>query len=393
MRIENRKIAELVPYERNARTHSEEQIRQIADSMKTFGWTNPVLVDGANGVIAGHGRLMAARLLGMTEVPCIELSHLSERERRAYILADNRLALNAGWDADLLALELADLAEFDPVGLLGFSTDELDAILNPGNGGQSEADEVPEPPIVPISEAGDSTATADVARLMAGKQADAAWTDPPYNVAYEGAAGKIENDDMDDGAFAAFLAAAFQSAFEALRPGAPIYVAHADTEGLVFRKSFVEAGFKLSSCLVWRKNALVLGRSDYQWQHEPVLYGWKPGAAHSWYGGRDKTTVFDINKPARNGEHPTMKPVELVVAMLENSTKPGDVVLDLFGGSGTTMIACEKLGRHARLVELDPKFVDVIVKRWQDFTGKEAILEETGCSFRDMALLRKREAA
>lgn len=442
-RIEMVSPARLAPYARNARTHSADQIGQIVASIVEFGFTNPILVDGEFGIIAGHGRLQAALRLEMERVPVIVLDHLSDAQRRALIIADNKIAENAGWDEDLLKQELAALRlEAFDLDLLGFSGSELDALLEdvdldgtppPSLG---DPDFVPEPPKAnPISRrgdvwilgghrvmCGDSTSAAEVERLCLGDQVDAVWTDPPYNVNYEGTAGKIQNDNMESGEFRKFLCAAFSAAFGSMRAGAPIYVAHADTEGLNFRAAFRDAGLKLSGCLIWVKPSLVLGRSDYQWRHEPILYGWKPGAAHSWFGGRNKTTVFegarepvrlmpdgtvqiDIGgqlvvvrgeglsieaeessiirheKPAKNGEHPTMKPVGLILEMLENSTERGAKVLDLFGGSGSTLIACHKAGRVARLMELDEKFADVIVERWQTYTGLEARRERDGVTF------------
>lgn len=433
----------LAPYARNARTHSSEQVAQIAASMVEFGFTNPILVDGEYGIIAGHGRLMAAQRLELAEVPVIMLGHLSDAQRRALIIADNKIAENAGWDEALLKQELAALRlEAFDLEVLGFSESELDQLLAdvdledtppPALG---DPDFVPEPPKAnPVSRrgdvwvmgphrmmCGDSTSPAEVERLCLGDPVDAVWTDPPYNVNYEGAAGKIQNDNMESSAFRKFLCEAFSAAFGVMRAGAPIYVAHADTEGLNFRAAFRDAGLKLSGCLVWVKPSLVLGRSDYQWRHEPILYGWKPGAAHSWFGGRNKTTVMEgarepvrimpdgtvqidvagqvivvsgenlsletfdgsvirHEKPARNGEHPTMKPVGLILDMLENSTERGAKVLDLFGGSGSTLIACHKAGRVARLMELDEKFADVIVERWQTYTGLEARRERDGVTF------------
>jgi DNA modification methylase len=427
----------LAPYARNSRTHSAAQVQQIAASIREFGFTNPVLIDHEAGIIAGHGRVLAARRLKMETVPCIRLSHLSESQRRAYVIADNKIALNAGWDDELLALELGSLKEagFD-LGLTGFSGDELTLLLGDIEAeGLTEDDAAPDPAsdrhVSRLGDiwllgdhrlmCGDSTILDQVEALCAGALMDCCWTDPPYNVAYEAKAGKIANDDMADDAFKAFLLDAFGSAWAVMREGAPIYVAHADTEGLNFRGAFAAAGFKLSGCLVWVKNALVLGRSDYQWRHEPILYGWKRGAAHQWFGGRAKTTVMQAadmpisvgadgsvlienggatirisgenlhveelvssviraEKPRRSAVHPTMKPVGLVLGMLKNSSQRGDLVLDLFGGSGTTLIACEKIGRQARLMEFDPRFADVIVKRWQDFSGREASLEG-GLSF------------
>ncbi len=441
-KVERWSIDRLVPYARNARTHSDEQVAQIAASIKEWGWTTPVLADPDGQIIAGHGRVMAARKLGLQEVPVMVADGWTDAQKRAYVLADNKLALNAGWDEELLKLELADLGAigFD-VDLVGFSEAEIAALFasNEGNQGLTDPDEVPDlaPPVslpgdvwvlgVHRIGCGDSTVLDDVEQMMSGLLADACWTDPPYNVNYESKlAGKIKNDSMADEKFRAFLRDAFVTGFTVMKPGAPIYVAHADTEGLNFRASFKEAGFKISGCLVWAKDSLVLGRSDYQWQHEPILYGWKPGAAHRWYGGRKQTTLMQLGgsvftqnedgsitariggesivisgenlvakpsestiirceKPKRSAEHPTMKPVELISKMLRNSTREGDVVLDLFGGSGSTLIACEMLGRQARLMELDPRFVDVIVKRWQDFTGRKATLESDGRTFEEVA--------
>jgi len=446
IQVEQRRVDDLIPYARNSRTHSDAQVAQIAASIQEFGWTNPVLIDGDGGLIAGHGRLLAARKLGLVEVPCIALGHLSETQKRALIIADNKLALNAGWDDAMLALEIGELAEsgFD-LGLMGFSDAEISALSADKTEGLTHPDEAPDLPDVPLSEmgdvwilgghrliVGDSTIHTDVEGAMGGVMADCLWTDPPYKVNYEGSAGKIKNDNMKDEAFREFLSQAFTSAFTVMKPGAPAYIAHADTEGLNFRGAFSDCGFKISGCLIWRKNSLVLGRSDYQWQHEPVLYGWKPGAAHRWYGGRKNTTllefggdlvtdngdgtltlrmgsesavisgealtlhrveptVFSVEKPKRSSAHPTMKPVELITRMLRNSTREGDVVLDLFGGSGSTLIACEMLGRFCRIVEFDPKFADVIVRRWQDFTGREAV-NERGHKFNDLGHPQMRAA-
>lgn len=440
--IEMLPIEGLVPYANNSRTHSDEQVAQVAASIKEFGFTNPVLVDKDNMIIAGHGRVKAAMRLGITEVPCIRLDHLNDFQKKAYIIADNKLAMNAGWDDELLRLELGELlAEGFDVKLTGFSDDEIKNITlgadDVDEQGNTDDDEVPGFSNKNISVygdvwvlgdhrvmCGDSTLIDDVEKLCAGVDVDCCWTDPPYNVNYESKAGKIQNDNMEDAAFRQFLRDAFVSAFAVMRTGAPMYIAHSDTEGYNFRGAFIDAGFKLSGCLVWVKPALVLGRSDYQWRHEPILYGWKPGSAHSWYGGRKNTTVFDakdvpfivmedgsvqieigentlrisgeslqveeivgsivrIEKPKRSAEHPTMKPVDLILRQLKNSSRRGDVVLDLFGGSGSTMIACQKTNRKARIMEFDPKYCDVIITRWQDFTGKEAIHED-GRKFNDL---------
>ena len=397
-RIELWPLERLRPYERNARTHSAEQVAQIAASIVEFGFTNPVLVDSHDGIIAGHGRLMAASELGLKTVPVVVLDHLSERQRKAYILADNQLALNAGWDTDLLRAELQDLAEQDfDLSLIGFSDDELADLLPdveelPPEDADDEA--VPEAPAEPVSKpgdvwllgkhrvmCGDSTAITEVERLMAGGKADLLLTDPPYNVAYEGKTAEaltIQNDSMSDDDFRQFLRDVYSTADSVMNPGAVFYIWHADSEGYNFRGAAHDVGWQVRQCLIWNKNSLVMGRQDYHWKHEPCLYGWKEGAAHYWGSDRSQTTVLDFNRPSRNGEHPTMKPVELFQYQVENSSKRKGVVLDLFGGLGTTAIACEKTGRHARLMELDPRYCDVIVKRWQAFTGKRATLEATG---------------
>lgn len=422
----------LIPYAMNSRTHSDAQVAQLAASIREFGFTNPVLVDEANNLIAGHGRVLAARKLGLDAVPAIVVTGLDDRKRRALIIADNKLALNAGWDEEILRVELADLAG-DFGELMGFSEDELTSILQAGDEptveGAIEDDDVPEVPENPVTVpgdiwilgrhrlmCGDSTSIEHVEQLAAGKQVDLVWTDPPYNVAYEGGTGlTIKNDDMGDGQFRQFLTDAFVAAYAVTKAGGPIYIAHADIEGINFRLAMKDAGWDQKQTLIWVKQSLVLGRQDYQWQHEPILYGWKPGAAHCWYGFRDKTTVIDDDvdekklskdelvkvirdmrngqlttviredKPHRNDVHPTMKPVALVEHMVLNSSQARDAVLDLFGGSGSTLIACEKTNRNARLMELDPKYCDVIVKRWQDFTGKQATLEATGQTFADVA--------
>lgn len=433
--MQRRPLAELIPYARNARTHSEEQIAQIAASMREWGWTNPVLVDEEGGIIAGHGRVSAARLLGWPEAPVMVATGWSEAQKRAYVLADNKLALNAGWDKELLRSELDGLrADGVDLGLVGFGTDdllELFGVVRPGN----DPDAAPALAATAVSNVGDvwilgahrlSVGDAcDVGvydRLLEGALADVVWTDPPYNVAYQAKAGTIHNDDLSDGAFAEFLQAAYGALWAAMKPGAAVYVAHADTEGLNFRRAFRDAGFKLSGCIIWRKDALVLGRSDYQWQHEPILYGWKPGSAHRWYGGRKQTTVMELGdgspftqladgrwqvqvgewtlvvegeakveemvtsvmrepRPKRSELHPTMKPTALIERMLKHSARPGDVVLDPFGGSGSTLIAADRMGMSARLIEIDPLYADVIVRRWQDYTGRRATLAADGRAF------------
>lgn len=391
MEIKQVKIEALIPYARNARTHSDEQIAQIAGSIKEFGWTNPILVDGAKGIIAGHGRLAAARKLGMTEVPVIELAHLSETQKKALILADNKLSLNAGWDNEMLAVELKELElEGFDLELTGFDPDEISA-LTPVEvtEGLTDEDAAPEPPAEPITKlgdiwilgkhrlmCGDSTSIDALERLCNGQLVDMWLTDPPYNVAYEGGTGlTIKNDDMEDSEFRQFLRDSYIAADAVMKPGAVFYIWHADSEGYNFRGAAKDANWQVRQCLIWKKSSLVMGRQDYHWKHEPCLYGWKEGAGHLWAADRKQTTILEFDKPSKNGEHPTMKPVALFEYQMLNNTKGGDIVLDSFGGSGTTLIAAEKNGRIARLMELDPKYCDVIVKRWEEFTGKKAELE------------------
>lgn len=400
----------MIPYARNSRTHSDAQVAQIAASIREFGFTNPVLIDGENGIIAGHGRVLAARKLGLDAVPCIELAHLTEAQKRAYVIADNKLALNAGWDDAMLAVELQELGDlgFD-LDLTGFSADEIEALMPEEVApGLTDEDAVPEVQDEPVSKpgdvwllgkhrvmCGDSTSVTDLDRLTSGQMVDMWLTDPPYNVAYEGktkAALKIRNDAMADEQFRQFLRDAYVAADTVMKPGAVFYIWHADSEAYNFRGAAVDAGWTVRQCLIWRKQTLVIGRQDYHWRHEPCLYGWKEGAAHLWASDRKQTTVLEFDRPSRSGEHPTMKPVALFEYQLLNNTKGGDIVLDSFGGSGTTLIAAEKNGRVARLMELDPKYVDVIVRRWQEFTGKAATLEADGRTFGDVAAGRVTEA-
>ena len=385
-------VETLVPYVNNARTHSDEQVAQIAASIKEFGWTSPLLVDGENGILAGHGRLAAARKLGITEVPVIELSHLSAQQKKAYILADNRLALNAGWDEELLKLELSALAELDfDLDLIGFTDKELDALLGADeSAGLTDDDAVPEVPVEPVSKpgdlyilghhrvmCGDSTVLSDVEKLMDGQLADMSFMDPPYNVDYgnnakdkmRGKDRRIMNDALGDG-FYQFLYDACVNLL--LVTKGACYVAMSSSELHTLQRAWVDAGGKWSTFIIWAKNTFTLGRADYQRQYEPILYGWRDGSDHFWCGDRDQSDVWNFNKPVKNDLHPTMKPVELVERAIRNSSKTRDIVIDLFGGSGSTLIAAEKAGRQARLMELDPKYVDVIVKRWEDFTGQKA---------------------
>lgn len=389
-RYENVKIEKLIPYENNARTHSEEQVEKIARSIEEFGFINPVLIDSEYGIIAGHGRVLGATKLGMTEVPCLFIEDLTEAQKRAYILADNKLALDAGWDEELLKIELEELQNMNfNIELAGFSFEELEA-LNPIQLEAEEDDFDVTPPEKPKSKlgdiyqlgrhrlmCGDSTSVEDVEKLMDGTRVDLLLTDPPYNVAYEGKTKEaltIENDNMDNDNFRDFLRSAFYSADNVMKEGAVFYIWHADSEGYNFRGACFDIGWKVRQYLIWSKNSMVMGRQDYHWQHEPCLYGWKDGASHLWASDRKQTTILNFDRPSRNAEHPTMKPVPLFDYQIKNNTKKEDVVLDLFGGSGTTLIACEQNGRNAYLMELDPRYVDVIINRWETFTGKKAVL-------------------
>jgi len=395
MKIEQREVNSLIPYINNSRKHSDEQVAQIAASIKEFGWTNPILIDGDNGLIAGHGRLMAARKLGMNKVPTIELAHLSENQKKALIIADNKLALNADWDTELLMIELSELDGDDyDLSVMGFDQDELDALLNPiePTTGLTDEDAVPDVPEEPKTKlgdiyilgnhrlmCGDSCSITDMEKLSNDRKVDMWLTDPPYNVAYEGKtkdALTIQNDSMSNDGFRQFLRDAYVTADTVMKPGAVFYIWHADSEGYNFRGAAFDAGWKVRQCLIWKKSTMVMGRQDYHWKHEPCLYGWKEGAGHLWATDRKQTTILEFDKPSRNGEHPTMKPVALFEYQMLNNTKGGDIILDSFGGSGTTLLAAEKNGRIAYVMELDPKYCDVIVKRWEDFTGKKAKLWE-----------------
>jgi DNA modification methylase len=397
--IEHRPVDALIPYARNARTHSDAQVAQIAASIREFGWTNPVLVDGENGLIAGHGRLLAARKLGLASVPVIELSGLSEAQKRAYVLADNKLALNAGWDESLLALEVTDLGDlgFD-LRLAGFADIEVDRLidLHQSGGAPRFPDEAPAPPVTAVTRpgdlwllgehrllCGDATKAEDLARVLDGGLADMVFTDPPYNVAYEGKTAsrmRIANDDLGTG-FRAFLDEACSSMLPVTK-GA-LYVCMSSAELGTLKAAFEAAGGHWSTTIIWSKNAFTLGRSDYQRQYEPILYGWPKGSEHFWCGARDQGDVWEHPRPAKNDLHPTMKPIGLVERAIRNSSKTRDTVLDPFAGSGTTLMAAEATGRRAALVELDPRYCDVVVRRWQDGTGKTACRED-GTSFSDV---------
>lgn len=456
-----RGVDELLPYANNSRTHDEAQIEALAKVIKNAGWTNPCLVaDGE--ILAGHGRIMAAKKLGLKRVPCIDLSHLSEADRRALIISDNQLAIRAGWDLEMLKLETDWLqAQGYDLELTGFDKDSLDELLGEmdgaggpgGAGGEGEGrgdpEIVPDVPAVPVSRPGDqwiigdhvvrcgsSLDPADWSRLMGGEQAQCVWTDPPFNVAIgdknasldkalggnRKRSGAIESDKMSDSAFYDFLLSMYRCVLDVMEPGAPIYVAHPEVEAINFRVAFRDAGFKQQGTVIWNKNNFVIGRFDHQPRTETIIYGWKPGAAHKWYGGRKNTNVLDLGednpfhktadgrwaiaigdrvmvingdveieshpsdmihepKPQRSDLHPTMKPVNLINRQLKNSARKGDVVVDAFGGSGSTMLAAHQLGMKARLMELDPKFVDVIARRMWAFAGIRPVHAVTGEPF------------
>lgn len=405
LKVEYRPLDGLIPYANNARTHSDEQIAEIAASIAEFGFVNPILLDEGGVIIAGHGRLLAARNLGMSEVPTIQLAHLSETQRKALIIADNRIALNAGWDEDLLKLELEALQmdDFD-LEVLGFDPAEIDDLLFGEDDAEEEEEDIPELPKEPITKpgdvwicgdhcvlCGDATVVTDIEKLMDGQLADMVFTDPPYNVDYGNTAkdkqrkakGKsggrtIMNDNLGE-AFEQFLYDAITNMLMVTKGS--LYICMSSSELHTLQRAFVTAGGKWSTFIVWAKNTFTLGRADYQRQYEPILYGWKEGNDRYWCGARDQGDVWFVNKPRVNDLHPTMKPVELVERAIKNSSKSKDIVLDPFGGSGSTLIACERLGRQCRTSELDPKYVDVIVKRWEEMTKKKACHAETGQAF------------
>lgn len=397
-----RPVDRLIGYARNARTHSDEQVAQIAASIAEFGWTNPVLVGSDGVVIAGHARLQAARKLGLKEVPVIVLDHLSEAQRRALIIADNRLAQNAGWDEDMLRVELQALQgdAFD-LDLLGFEDEELDDLLKDPveeTEGQTEDDAGQEAREAAISKpgdvrllgrhrllCGDATEFSAYEMVLGGDLADLVFCDPPYNVAYTGGSKidrtqnrQIENDALGDG-FEEFLRDSLANILAASK-GA-IYVCMSSSEIDRLKRIFQACGGHWSTFIIWAKDRFTLGTADYQRQFEPILYGWREGGKHFWCGARNQGDVWPLKRLHKCDLHPTMKPVELVERAIENSSKNGDVVLDPFGGSGTTVIACEKTGRRGRAIELDARYCDVIVRRWQEFTGKRATLESTGAVF------------
>ena len=380
-------VKKLVPYVNNARTHSPEQLAKLRSSLREFGFINPVIIDRDLNVIAGHGRIAAAKEEGITEVPCVFVDYLTEAQKKAYILADNRMALDAGWDEELLRIEIESLqgADFD-VSLTGFGEDEI-ADLFAGDSEKDVKDDdfdlsaalekaafVEQGDIWTVGRhrlmCGDATSAEDVATLMDGKKANLIVTDPPYNVAFKSGSGlSIQNDSMENGEFYTFLYNSFQNMAAHLERGGAAYVFHADTEGLNFRKAFVDAGFHLAGVCIWVKNSLVLGRSDYQWQHEPVLYGFLKNGKHPWYSDRKQTTIWNYDKPKRNKNHPTSKPLDLLGYPISNSSQENAIVIDTFGGSGSTMMACEQTNRICHMMELDEKYASVILRRYVEDTG------------------------
>lgn len=434
MEIKMIPLGEINPYINNPRKNAA-AVEKVAMSIEEFGFKVPVIIDRDGVIVAGHTRVKAAEHLGMNEVPCIIADDLSEEQVKAFRLADNKVAEFAEWDMDLLISELADVRDL----YTGFDVAEIEELLNETTAASVEETAAPDPPENPITKRGDiwlmgkhrlmcadCTSEADVRRLMGDVEADACFTDPPYNVDYSGGTSeklKILNDNMSGDKFYQFLLDAFTNMYNVMKPGAAIYICHADSEGAAFRGAMVASGFLFKQCLVWAKNALVLGRQDYQWQHEPILYGWKQGAAHRWYGGRKQTTllrsndcvtvtetsdgganisisiglsnitlkvpryevvaddasenlsVWQVQKPTKNEEHPTMKPIKLCARGVQNNTLAGDVVIDFFGGSGSTLMACEQLGRICYTMELDERYCDVIKERWEAYTGQAAVLE------------------
>src|SRR5574344_1339803 len=386
-KLEKVHIDKLVPYARNARTHSKEQIAQLRSSLREFGFVSPVIIDSDYNIIAGHGRVAAAKDEGYKTVPCVFAENLTEAQKRAYILADNRLAMNAGWDEEMLSVELSDLLDsaFD-LSLLGFGADELEKLLDGGADKDVKDDDfdltaalekasfVERGDIWTVGKhrlmCGDATSADDVNLLMDGKSANLILTDPPYGVSFKASDGlTIENDSLKGEEFYNFLLAAFKNMTDHLEKGGAAYCFHSDAEGLTFRKAFIDAGFHLAGVCIWVKNSLVLGRSDYQWQHEPILYGFLQNGKHPWYSDRKQTTIWNYDKPKKNSNHPTSKPLDLLGYPIQNSAQQNSVVIDTFGGSRSTLMACEQLNRICYMMELDPKYASVILRRYVEDTN------------------------
>lgn len=381
-------VSKLIPYVNNARTHSAEQVMKLRSSLREFGFINPVIIDREFNVIAGHGRILAAKEEGLLEVPCVFVDYLTEAQKKAYILADNRMAMDAGWDEELLRIEIEALQgeDFD-IGLTGFDESEIADLFGSDDTSGVKDDDydlsaalekaafVKRGDIWTVGRhrlmCGDATSSEDVAALMDGKKANLIITDPPYNVAFESSDGlSIKNDKMANDKFYEFLLSAFKNMAEHLEKGGSAYVFHADTEGLNFRKAFMDAGFHLSGCCIWVKNSLVLGRSDYQWQHEPVLYGFLQNGKHYWSknAGRSQTTIWNFDKPKKNKNHPTSKPLDLLAYPIGNSSQENAIVIDTFGGSGSTLMTCEQTNRVCHTMELDEKYASVILRRYVEDT-------------------------
>lgn len=380
-------VSKLVPYVNNARTHSPEQVMKLRSSLREFGFINPIIIDRDYGIIAGHGRILAAKEEGITEVPCVFVDYLTEAQKKAYILADNRMAMDAGWDEELLRVEIEALqGEAFDVSLTGFDEMELADLFKDGSDSGAEDDDydlsaalekaafVERGDIWTVGRhrlmCGDATSAEDVAALMDDRKANLILTDPPYGVSFKSSSGlTIQNDSMKNEEFYNFLLSAFENMADHLEKGGAAYVFHADTEGLNFRRAFIDAGFHLAGCCIWVKDSLVLGRSDYQWQHEPVLYGFMQNGKHPWYYDRKQTTIWNFAKPKRNANHPTSKPLDLLGYPIGNSTQENAIVIDTFGGSGSTLMACEQINRTCCTMELDEKYASVILRRYVDDTG------------------------
>lgn len=383
MKIIELSIKDIKPYEKNPRKN-DEAVQYVMQSIKEFGFKVPIVIDKNNTIVAGHTRYKASKKLKLDKVPCVVADDLTDEQIKAFRLADNKVSEKSEWDFDLLGGELDDILNID-MDIFGF-----ESVLDDDEPEVIEDDFVEELPTEPKSKlgeiyqlgnhrlmCGDSTDIESVERLMGGHKADLLITDPPYNVNYTGKTKdnlKIKNDKMGNDDFKKFLIDAFYASDNVMREGAVFYIWHADSEGYNFRGACSDVGWKVRQCLIWNKNAMVMGRQDYQWKHEPCLYGWKEGSAHCWEGDRKQTTILEFNKPQRNDVHPTMKPVELFDYQIKNSTKKGENVLDLFAGSGTTIIACEQNERNAFCMEFDPRYVDVIIDRWEKLTGRKAIL-------------------
>ncbi len=380
-------VDKLIPYVNNARTHSKEQINKLRASIREFGFINPVIIDRDYNVIAGHGRILASQEEGIDKVPCVFVDYLTDAQKKAYIIADNRMALDADWDEELLKIEIESLKDEDfDLSFTGFDESELLDLFGDDSKGKVEDDNfdlssalekasfVEKGDVWTVGKhrlmCGDATSKEDVNILMGDTKGNLILTDPPYGVSFKSSSGlTIENDSMKNDEFYNFLLSAFKNMADHLEKGGSAYVFHADTEGLNFRKAFVDSGFHLAGCCIWVKNSLVLGRSDYQWQHEPVLYGFMQNGKHRWYSDRKQTTIWNFDKPKKNSNHPTSKPLDLLSYPIGNSTQENAIVIDTFGGSGSTLMACEKMNRICYTMELDEKYASVILRRYVEDTG------------------------